>query len=162
MRSLKKCALEVVITPYYPGFSFSIISSRWKWELWLGFGWDILLPTKGEGGRVRVLPGKENFIGLKIPSGVFFELKSPFCERYYQQYFIQNASYAYNHSSTANKFMIGCLSKNTYWGLNNISSSKYKLPYIFLFIKWQVKKNCCAVGSILSTKPFEMSFHFHK
>ena len=75
-------------------------------------------------------------------SGVVFELKSPFCERYYQQYFIQNASYAYNNSSTANKFMIGCLSKNTYWGLNNINSSKNKLC-LFIYQKTNKKELLC-------------------
>ena len=39
------------------------------------------------------LLGKENFIVLKMHSGVFCELKSSVCKRYYQQYFIQNVRY---------------------------------------------------------------------
>ena len=126
--------------------------------MWLGFGWDILLPTKGEGGRVKVPPGKENFSGLQMHSGVFFELKSPFCERYYQQYFIQNASYAYNNSSTANKFMIGCLSKNTYWGLNNISSSKNKLCLFIYQINDKSKR--IDVLSVLFFQLNHSKYHF--
>ena len=65
---------------------------------WLGFGGGILLLAKGGGGavggRVGGPPGKEKLSGLKMHSGVFSELKSPVCERYYKQYFIQNVRYA--------------------------------------------------------------------
>ena len=46
------------------------------------------------GWRVGGLPGKENWCGLMMHLGVFCELKSPVCKRYYQQHFIQNVSYA--------------------------------------------------------------------
>ena len=49
---------------------------------------------KGGGRQVGGLPGKENWCGLMMHLGVFCELKSPVCKRYYQQHFIQNVSYA--------------------------------------------------------------------
>ena len=59
------------------------------------------LPAQGGGGgggggwgRGGGLPGKENWCGLMMHLGVFCELKSPVCKRYYQQHFIQNVSYA--------------------------------------------------------------------
>ena len=62
---------------------------------WVLGGGGILLPAKGgEGGRVGGLPGKEDWCGLMMHLGVFCELKSPVCKRYYQQHFIQNVSYA--------------------------------------------------------------------
>ena len=48
----------------------------------------------GWAGGVGGLPGKENWCGLMMHLGVFCELKSPVCKRYYQQHFIQNVRYA--------------------------------------------------------------------